>query len=182
MTNALKLTIVTAINWMLVATSEFLFAFASVMAFWPVALYLRWLILDRVAKTRLQLGFLNWTKALALELLGCADKYLDDWNYGNAIHQGNILLGRVAMREHNVPLARQYLMKAARTPGSPQLNSFGPNMSLAKELLELGQTNAVLEYLKLCSEFWNAEFSQLERWTKDINSGLRPKFGPNLYY
>ena len=32
-------------------------------------------------------------------------------------------------------LAAEYLLKAGATSGSPQLDSFGPNMSLAKDLL-----------------------------------------------
>ena len=45
-------------------------------------------------------------------------------------------------------------MAAGATPGSPQLDSFGPNMTLAKELLEKGQPDVVLHYFALCKNFW----------------------------
>ena len=39
-------------------------------------------------------------------------------------------------------------------PGSPQLNSFGPIMSLAEELLEQGEPDTVLEFFAECRKFW----------------------------
>ncbi|WP_298861940.1 hypothetical protein [uncultured Gimesia sp.] len=70
---------------------------------------------------------------------GYAEKMLSqnnsDWNSGNHIHHGNITLGRIAIAADDVEAAKQYLINAGKTSGSPQLNSFGPDMSLAKELL-----------------------------------------------
>lgn len=40
--------------------------------------------------------------------------------------------------------------------GSPQLKSFGPSMGLAKELVRDGEKEAVIEYLKLCAQFWES--------------------------
>ena len=77
---------------------------------------------------------------------------------------------------------RYYLVAAGGTPGSPQLDTFGPNMSLASELLDRGETAAVIEYFKLCSNFWNGEFSQLTVWENDVRNGRRPRFGPNYFY
>src|SRR5262249_49180627 len=56
------------------------------------------------------------------------------WNSGNNIHHGNIILGRIALRGNKVREAKERLIKAGQTPGSPQLDSFGPNMALAKDL------------------------------------------------
>ncbi|MEI6198193.1 MAG: hypothetical protein WCS42_28075, partial [Verrucomicrobiota bacterium] len=50
--------------------------------------------------------------------------------------------------------AAKYLLAAGKTPGSPQLNSFGPDFALAKELLILGQKEVVLQYLDLVGNFW----------------------------
>jgi len=38
------------------------------------------------------------------------------------------------LKEGKVEDAKHYLLEAGKTPGSPQLNSFGPDMSLAEEL------------------------------------------------
>src|SRR5260370_33258421 len=58
---------------------------------------------------------------------------------GDALHHGNLCLGRVALRAGDIGAAKAYLLQAGRVSGSPVLESFGPNMLLAKELLEVGQ-------------------------------------------
>jgi hypothetical protein len=45
---------------------------------------------------------------LAKELLDLAELYRNDWYYGNAIHHGNILRGRVALRSGDVEAAREF--------------------------------------------------------------------------
>jgi hypothetical protein len=45
-------------------------------------------------------------------------------------------------------------MAAGATPGSPQLDSFGPNLTLAKELFEKSQPDVILHYFALCKNFW----------------------------
>jgi hypothetical protein len=59
-----------------------------------------------------------------------------NWSNGNIIHNANQILGCGALREGKLADAKTYLFKAVATPGSPQLNSFGPEMQLARELLE----------------------------------------------
>ena len=53
-------------------------------------------------------------------------------------------------------------------------------MLLAKELLEAGSKEAVIEYLKLCGKFWNQ--NQIQKWITDIEEGRMPDFGGNLSY
>jgi serine/threonine protein kinase len=78
-------------------------------------------------------------------------------HYGNVIHNANQILGRCALREGNLADAKAYLLKAGATPGSPQLNSFGPQLHLARELLEKGEKETVLQYLDLVSKFWASD-------------------------
>ena len=105
-----------------------------------------------------------------------------DWNDGNAIHDGNMVRGLVALRSGNVQQAAQDLIEAGKTTGSPQLNSFGPDMMLASELLEKGQRDAVLEYLVSCKKFWTLGAARLDAWIDLIRSGGKPDFGANLLY
>jgi hypothetical protein len=74
------------------------------------------------------------------------------------------------------------LLEAGRTPGSPQLNSFGPNMALARELLGSGQTAPVREYFSLCRRFRMPQFAdpKLNEWDSDVVAGREPRFGANL--
>jgi len=102
------------------------------------------------------------------------------WDDGNRIHQANIMMGRSALRGGDLETARSCLLAAGHTPGSPQLDSFGPNMSFAREMLEAGERETVLEYLKLCRSFWKADEGRLNRWTQEIKEGRIPDFGPSL--
>lgn len=102
------------------------------------------------------------------------------WDYGNAIHHGNLIMGRLALHADDTKKAKSYLMAAGKTPGSPQLDSFGPNMTLAKELLEKGEKQAVLNYFALCGKFWDSP--ELQQWTKEVRKGEIPDFGGNLTY
>jgi hypothetical protein len=98
-------------------------------------------------------------------------------------HKGNLVLGRLALRDGNVEEAKSHLLKSAMVKGSPVLGSFGPNMTLAKELLEKGEREAVLEYFDLCANFW--EFHRddtLKKWKSQVEAGKIPDFGANLVY
>jgi len=129
-------------------------------------------------------GNFEEAKKLAIEYLEIAKSRKTDWNYGNAIHHANLILGRIALKEGSKEKAKEYLLKAGNTPGSPQLNSFGPNMTLAKELLEIGEDEIVIQYLELCQKFWMIIYSGIKvmRWKRAINKGKIPDFKGNLLY
>ncbi|TPW20863.1 MAG: RNA polymerase, sigma-24 subunit, ECF subfamily-like hypothetical protein [Elusimicrobia bacterium] len=118
-------------------------------------------------------------KALAEELLRLAPENKKDWNYGNALHHGHRILGLVALGAGDVKGAEARLLKSGATPGSPQLNSFGPEFDLAKALYERGRTATVLRYLALCSAFWKSDFGCLEKWRQQIAAGIPPNFRQN---
>ncbi len=136
--------------------------------------------LDSLAKSAYDAGELGKAAQYAEELLNLSKNY--EFHNGNAIHRGNIILGRIALKSGDVDLAKTYLLNAGSTPGSPNLCSFGPNMSLAKELLEAGEQDAVLQYFDLCRIFWNGHGHILDEWTKAVKAAQIPNFGPNLVY
>jgi len=76
------------------------------------------------------------------------------WYYGNFLHDGNSVLGLAALLGDDVAAAKAHLHAAGDTPGSPQLDSFGPAMDLAQVLLERGEREAVLDYLDRVALFW----------------------------
>jgi TonB family protein len=138
--------------------------------------------LTKLAKAAWQAGDLVKAKALATELLGDAPEYSKDWNYGNAIHDGNMVLGLVELKQGSTASAVQYLLAAGKTTGSPQLGSFGPNMTLAKALIDAGQGTAVLEYFDECRAFWKMGSKRLDDWSAMVRGGGKPNFGANLLY
>ena len=144
----------------------------------------RFYSLGKMAQAAYDAGELAKATQHAEELLSLANGRETDWNYGNAIHHGNRILGLVALRRGDKEKAKAYLLASGRTLGSPQLNSFGPNMSLAKALLEAGEQKVVLDYLKLCTAFWKTpkKIAKLQEWSATIEAGRLPDFGANLVY
>ena len=140
----------------------------------------RYYRLDRSAQALYKQGALERAEEEANELLHLAEGREKDWNYGNAIHHGHRILGLIALKRGNREVAKRHLLASANTPGSPQLNNFGPSMSLAKALLELGEQAVVLEYLMLCRFFWVEHRSRLDDWSAKVREGCIPNFGGNL--
>jgi hypothetical protein len=142
----------------------------------------RFYALADLAKEAFNLGHTDEAQTHDRKLLDETPQYPKDWNYGNAIYYGNFVLGRVALQQGNVQSAVQYLLNAGSTPGSPQLNSFGPNVTLAKELLEKGQGQVVLQFLAECKNFWKMDRGKLDEWIATLHGGGIPQFTQNLNY
>jgi hypothetical protein len=130
----------------------------------------------------LAVGDLAAAEAQAHEMLAAARTQSGQWNEGNLIHHAHLILGHVCLRGGDVAGAEEYLLAAGRTPGSPQLNSFGPNMTLAAALLRRGRNEPVLEYFRECATFWQGDPDRLADWQKIVQQGGVPDFGPNLAY
>jgi hypothetical protein len=142
----------------------------------------RFYALNDVAKQSFVLGKTEDARKYAKELLALFPKFRGDWNYGNAVQDANVVLGRIAVTEGRIAEAKQLLLEAGKSPGSPQMDSFGPNTSLAKDLLEKGERDVVLEYFELCRKFWQMDRGRLDRWGQEVKSGKIPDFGANLFY
>ena len=102
------------------------------------------------------------------------------------IHYTNLVLGRIALRRGDIDSAKEHLLAAGRLSAEWAggiLDTFGPNMTLAKELLERGEREVVIEYLELCRTFWKSHGERLlNQWIDEIKSGDMPQFGANLIY
>ena len=145
--------------------------------------------LNRAAKNALKDGEVAKAEALARELAQLAPKYKNEWNYGNAIADANQVLGRIAFSRGDVAEAKKRLLASAESQGSPQLNSFGPDFKLARELAEKGEREAVIAFLDAVARFWanpdertetnskriaNEHLKQLESWKKQLRAGEVP--------
>jgi hypothetical protein len=132
------------------------------------------------AKLAVQAGALDDAAQYAQELLDSTAS--GGWNAGNAIFFGNMVLGQVALRHGDKDTAKSRLLAAGKTRGSPQLNSFGPNMTLAKELIEAGDHDTPVAFFELCRSFWKLDRGNLDRWSALASAGKVPDFGANLMY
>lgn len=139
-------------------------------------------LLTSVARQAVRAG--QWTDAREL-----GEQLLDEtramvregWDTGNQIFHGNLILGQVALHRGDTAAAAQYLLAAGATQGSPQLNSFGPNMVLARDLLDAGVgREQVVEFLELCTKFWKMDRGQLRQWIVLVKNGVTPDFGHSI--
>lgn len=133
--------------------------------------------LPELAKAAVKANALDKATDYSNEMLSSDKKA---WNFGTMIHDGNMVLGMVALRQGNMEQARQRLIEAGKTPGSPMLNKFGPNMLLAKEMLEKGEKDVVVEYFSLCKSFWKSKAEILDLWSAKVREGGIPNFSMNL--
>lgn len=115
-------------------------------------------------------------KQFAERSLALAPAFRQNWNYGNAIHLAHTVLGLLALDDQDRAAAVSELYASAQTPGSPQLNSFGPTMQLAKALLKAGYVEPVLTYLNQCGAFWEMGGTWLDLWERKIREGRIPNF------
>ncbi len=106
-----------------------------------------------------------------------------DWNYGNVAHKMMILIGlKSLLEEDDLAGAKNCLILASQVQGSPQLNTFGPNMLLAKALLERGEFETVERYLEHCRSFWVMGTPTLDTWIAQVRDHSIPDFGANIEY
>jgi len=147
--------------------------------------YVRFLKMNEACKMSFAVGRTEDARRLATDVLVLDEKRsrgVPEEANGNVVHDANMILGRIAVEEGRIEEAKRHLIASGKTRGSPVLGSFGPNVSLAKDLLEKGEQQVVLEYFESCRKFWKMGDKQLNEWTKDIHDGRIPEFGANLIY
>jgi hypothetical protein len=128
--------------------------------------------LPRLAKRALDAGDMALASRYAVELLSAASQYPNLFK-AKATFSSNTVAGLIAVRSGNVDAARSFLLAAGTTSGDPVLNSFGPNMLLASELLARGDRASVIEYLAECAKFWEKDVT--EQWAQEIQQGRIPE-------
>lgn len=132
--------------------------------------------LPTAAAAAFHLGRFAEAQQFAERALALAPQFSKNWNYGNAIHLGHTVLGLLALSAQDHQAAVTELHLSGQTPGSPQLNSFGPTMHLAKELLKVAQGEPVLAYIQQCRAFWEMGGTWLDLWERKIREGQAPNF------
>ena len=159
-------------------------AAANALREWEAALALlrtgveRFYLLTKLAPIAVDAAQANKAVRYATVLRKRTRKYKSDWNHGNAIHLAHLTLGRVALSRGQIMASKKHLIASARVQGSPQLNSFGPNQTLAAELLAQGEVKTVIRYLELCRKFWEMGGQHIDAWIKSIRESGTTTFLP----
>lgn len=81
----------------------------------------------------------------------------DDWDHGNVTHNSHILAGLLNLEDGLVDEAAADLHQAGQARPTPQLMSFGPDLTLAWALLKLGRDDDALSYFRAVSAFWSPQ-------------------------
>ena len=100
----------------------------------------RFYLLNAAVTQSLVAGNLCEAEKSARELIALAPQFKGDRNYGNAIQDANLVLGRIAVKAGHTDEAKRLVLEEGKSPGSPQMSGFGPNTSFAQDLLERGRT------------------------------------------
>ena len=132
-------------------------------------------ILKELAWNEYQNGDHENAKKYANELIRLNKIVERNWNYGNAIHHSHTILGLLCFDEGNISGAINHLVKSSKTPGSPQLDSFGPRFDLAQKLINAGEVKAVVRFLKNCQKFWEYDKGAVSIWLSEIENREIPQ-------
>lgn len=73
----------------------------------------------------------------------------------DSVHHANIIRGKALLAIGDAAASQAALLAAGDVQGSPALNSFGPDLSLAWDLMRAGHDDAVIGYLRQISRFWS---------------------------
>jgi hypothetical protein len=92
--------------------------------------------------------------AAADEMIEAAETIdTDAWNEDDLLHNGHIVRGLISLRRGDVPAAASELLAAAAAPDT----SGRPDLELALALVEAGQDEAVLTYLRAIASWGSLE-------------------------
>lgn len=94
-----------------------------------------------------------------------------------AVQRANTILGRVALRSGDIASAKQYLLDSSGPEAEKDVSVSGPTLVLAKELLQQGERDAVLQYLENCLLLWTRGENVIQLWIAEIKNGKTPNFG-----
>jgi hypothetical protein len=141
-----------------------------------------WRVLESLAALALEIGDQAAAGKYADALMNRVPAIPEEGMRGQVLHKAHIFAGRLELAKGNIDAAKEHLLAAGRVQEAVTLSSFGPNMSLAKELLEHGQKDVVLQYLDQCAKFWTMGGQRLAKWKQEIEAGNVPEFGANLTY
>ena len=80
-------------------------------------------LLSRLATSAFEAGQIETARLWALAALNDAKSAKSDWSVADSLHHAHIILGRIALRSGDLAEAREHLIQAARSDGSPVLGS-----------------------------------------------------------
>ncbi len=106
----------------------------------------------------------------------------DPPTWSDAAEKLAVAKGRLALADGDRATARRELIVAGRALAAPTQLTFGPNVTLARDLLAAGDTASVLAYFAVLDSTWTHGIPQVAGWRDALDQGSEPDFGANLLY
>jgi hypothetical protein len=122
-------------------------------------------------------GKMDEAESKARELLALAARSTNDPEYGNAIFFANLSLGHVMLRRGEKRRAAGHLLAASNAPPTDHLRYEYIDMTLARQLVDWGEREAVAQFLDRCAQF-NRRGKDLTEWAAQIRKGINPDLTP----
>src|SRR5215813_475621 len=122
-------------------------------------------------------GKMDEAESKARELLALAARNTNDPEYGNAVFFANLSLGHVMLRRGEKREAAGYLLAASDAPPTDYLRYRDIDMTLARQLVDWGEREAVAQFLDRCAQF-NYRGKDLAEWAAQIRKGINPDLTP----
>ncbi|NRA60205.1 MAG: hypothetical protein HRU25_04700 [Psychrobium sp.] len=97
---------------------------------------------------------------------------------GDIIHRTNIAKAWLAMTANDLDKTINLLMASTKTSGSAVLKSFGPDVTIIRELYQRGKSAPVIDYLNAVQQFWPRDSSHeiISVWRKLISKNCPIQF------
>lgn len=94
-----------------------------------------------------------------------------------AVHDGHIILGRIALARGDPDEAARRLQLAGQAASSSDgaMATLGPDLSLAQDLLESGRISEVVGFLLACRGAWILGRRDIDGWVRAIRAGTIPR-------
>lgn len=135
------------------------------------------LYLTKLAKSALWLGDQIKAELYAIESLSLEESHAS-LSEGEATHDGNMVLGLIALRSGNVEKSKVHLRSSISSMVPLRIRMSGPNLSLAYELIKRNEREAVADYFGRCRGFWKLGRETVDSWIVQIDRGQNPSINP----
>ena len=122
-----------------------------------------------------EIAFAAGQDAKAREYAELAVRDRSESDHFEHLHRGNIVLGKLALREGDLKEAKARLLGSAAAPSGSDIIWFQPDFALASSLLERGLKRAVLRYLRLWSKLRTDGQNKMEDLIVLVRSGRVPR-------
>ncbi len=138
---------------------------------------------DRLKMLQNKLDEAFWKKktdeaeSSARELLALAAQNPNDSEYGNAVFFANLTLSDITLQRGDKRQAARYLLAASEAPPTDRLRYDYIDMTLARQLVDWGEREAVAQFLDRCARF-NQRGKDLAEWAAQIRQGINPDLTP----